>query len=119
MDKLQTIIDRKKDLKQVRTSETGRLVGYRWTGPLRYEGSYGSTLAAPSARFELTIYPTTGGRPEFLELDVNDGEDGETIGLEYDAHGTVIGYDGVMTMPREALALLHALGIHFDHDLID
>jgi hypothetical protein len=118
MDKLQRIIERKKDLTQVRSTEHDRLVGYKWTGPLRYEGSWGSTTAAPSARFELIAYPTTG-RPEYMELDVNDGEDAETIGLEYDAHGTVTGYDGVMSIPLEALALLHTLGIPFDHDLID
>lgn len=74
-------------------------------------GEYESTMS-------LYFRPDGGG---FIEWDIPALEDGAEIGLwfEYSDNGTrtLVDYDGIFSLPREAVALLRAAGVIVPEDM--
>lgn len=87
---------------------------YSWTGPVRTEGSWGSTKAVETP-CRLTLHLRDGITPSSMELEA--GDQYADIGLESFDGDTIDGYDGVMTFPPQAVAMLEALGYTVHEDL--
>ena len=85
-----------------------------FTSPMNLEGSWGMRNLAEKAHstMELWLHKDGSGYIEWVcdELDIVEG-----IGLtfEYDAKGkrTLVDYDGVMTLPDQAMDLLERNGV--------
>lgn len=86
---------------------------YSWVGPVRHEGSWGATKAT-TEDCRITLHLTDGVVPYSMELEA--GDDYADIGLESDGD-MVDGYDGVMSFPPQAVAMLEALGYTVDEAL--
>jgi hypothetical protein len=86
---------------------------YSWVGPVRHEKSWGYTKAT-TEECRLTLRLTDGVVPSSMELEA--GEEYVDIGLEFDGD-MVDGYDGVMSFPPQAVAMLEALGYTVDESL--
>lgn len=83
--------------------------------PINSEGSWGERNLAKDAEstMDLYLYPSGQGEIEWIcdELDIC-----EHIGLEieFNAYGsrTLVGYDGVMSLPKQAMELCERWGIN-------
>lgn len=73
---------------------------------LVWEGSWGERSAGKHES-TMELHLSKGGY--FIEWDIPDLEATETIGLEFDGK-ELTDYDGVMSLPREAIALIRKNG---------
>lgn len=88
---------------------------YEFKSPINMEGSWGQRPVADETGsvMELYYYPNGQG---FIEWEIPEFELFENIGLtfEFDPEGkrTLVDYDGVMTIPDQALDLLEKHGVN-------
>lgn len=90
-----------------------------FTAALVSQGSWGgSNLGEHESTMELFDVAGDAGRG-YIEWDIPTLDDGESIGLSYEARGNeraLTEYDGVMCLPREAWMLLESVGIIVDEE---
>lgn len=78
--------------------------------PINLEGSWGGYQLSPNAKSTMDLYEDDG-TPIFIEwvVDLGEEEEVEHIGLELEGKN-VVGYDGVMSIPDQAIQLLEEYG---------
>ena len=101
------------------TTELKSIASNTFTSALIEEGSWGErdigTHASTMELFDYTDEPTRG----LIEWDIPSIEGTEHIGLWYELRDGVrhlCDYDGVCSLPREAVALLERTGIVVDEE---
>ncbi len=89
--------------------------------PINIEGSWGSRPVADKAHSKMTL---TWAKPKMQgciewQIDYHDGgDDVEEIGIWVEA-GVLVDYDGVMSLPEQAVELLEKAGITVPSDFRD
>jgi hypothetical protein len=82
--------------------------------PIHMEGSWGHRTVAEQAKSSMILYLDSSNGGD-IEWEIPDLEMVEYIGLtfEFDAKGrrTLVDYDGVMSIPEQALDLLEKHGV--------
>ncbi len=64
----------------------------------------------------MTLYATDTPGYAFIEWDIPALEQTEQIGLNFDVQRNLLDYDGVFSLPKEAIALLRSKGFKVGED---
>lgn len=88
-----------------------KLAEKTFSADLFSEGSWGSRSLG---RHESTMTMYASDRPgrAWIEWDIPAIDGYEEIGLDFDVRGRLIDYEGVFSLPREAIALIRSVGFH-------
>ena len=91
-------------------SDPIKLAEKAFTAELVRESSFGTQYIGEHAS-TMTLYglPDKAGAA-FIEWDIPDLEDCVEIGLSFDVRKHLIDYDGVFSLPKEAVALIREAG---------
>ena len=73
------------------------------------EGSWGQQDLGKH-QSTMTLYAGDGPGEAFIEWDIPSLEQTEEIGLTFDVERNLLDYDGVFSLPKEAIALLRKQG---------
>lgn len=98
------------------TTDTDKAIDrIEFESPINLEGSWGERNLAETTKSTMDLYLHTKSLTGYIEWDIPDLEMTEGIGLvfEIDTKGkrTLVDYDGVFTIPDQAMDLLEKNGI--------